>query len=175
MKKNLWLVLIALSLLGLVLAPRQAHSATLIRRSWAPTTPVSKVRPGFPVALPSPKIPIRPGLPPLDRPKIEFPGPKMPVLPARPVKIQPAAALQDALKTLPLAAMARRKLGVGEGTVDAEALHGLFDNGAVQALAPEPVTIQPVPEEPLGTPEGEGESTLPEQDLEGELGLRPPR
>lgn len=160
MKKNLWLLLIVLSLLGLVLAPRQAHSATLGRGSWAPTASGYKVRPGFPVALPSPKVPIRPGLPPLDRPKIEFPGPKMPVLPARPVKIQPAAALQAVLKTL--------------STVDARALDSLFDNGA-PAKTSEPVTIQPIPDKPLGEPEGEGEVTTPVSDLEGELGLRPPR
>lgn len=166
MKRNYWLILALLALLGMVFVPGQAHSAPAVRFPGVSTriSPVSTVR-----------LPVRPipGPTMIGKPQIQLPSPRMPVVliptfetrvlvleaVARPVAFETAASKAGVFGT------ARRMLA--EKGADSSSLSKAFDNAAPEE-APA-VVVDGAKHKPAK--DGSVRVTLPESDLEKEIGI----
>ena len=189
MKKHLWLLLAAVSLLGMIIMPCLANSAVLVS----------------PIALPSviaPKItlPSYPGMPEtLSRPAVRLPTPQFnvgtipsaavpalaaPMAAAQAVQAQPAAAAAvpaPAIAVRPVfsasAALTRMSAPNNDANrpPSAAKIAALFDGAAKPEPAPVPVQAEPEQSsEPVTVNAADSEDsrlTLPEWDLEQEIGI----
>lgn len=148
--RNAWLILAALALLGLALAPSQAHSAQFAMPAVPSVSlPAVKVNPSI-----QPRLPVRsiPG-PTVDgRHGISLPGPAIPMV--HPQAVFPSASRDGAPMALRLDQVFDNKSAPKK---DAPAVRIPQAGGAPEA-------------KPAETEKG-GRLTLPEWELEEEIGL----
>ena len=161
MKRHCWLILALLALLGMIFVPGQAHSAPAVSLPGVSIriSPVTLVR-----------LPVRPipGPTVAGKPQIRLPSPQMPVTPvptfetrvvvvaaaARPVAFETAARKAGVLGTA-------RKMFEGPAGGLQASLDKAFDNTG------------PTEAPPVKVPREESSRiTLPESDLEEEIGIR---
>lgn len=188
MKKNIWLTLAALSLIGMALAPKLHAAGSIL-----PSRPIPNV-------TPIPRLPVVP-IPPLSIvPSVNLPGvpSPMPIAPRFTLAAAPAAPVAPAVPVAPKAPVTEitfiqgekiilpgafnpnspvKMPEVGGNTKKIEArLSALFDGSNKKQPTPVPVDTMEEPEIEPVRPVNRGSSqpghvSLPEQDLANEIGF----
>lgn len=175
MKRNLWLILAAAALLGMFFAPRSAYSMEL----GVPSLPGVPAIPTLPTptlpAVPLPDVlrrvppsPIFPGRDirlPVELPSRRIPGPVLPI----PIQLKPCARVSGVLAST-RKLMADSQAG-SQAAAPAARLDKAYDNARVSVADDAPVVVVPQARRKrrLGDP---SHLTLPESDLESEIGIR---
>jgi hypothetical protein len=190
MKKNFWLILAVLSLLGMIIMPGTAHSAPIAlpainpSRVILPNYPLPRVTIHQPrIQLPMPQL--QPSLIPTSLPSVIAVAPAVlaPIVTAEaPAVAAPGAPLISAPQSaIPasriegISVPAKARKGVGgilsrlNSQKGARELTALFD-GAQQKTEPVAVPAEPVQSAPAD-PFEDNSLTLPESDLAEEIGL----